>query len=302
MNLNQLEYFVCAAEMLNFTKAAKKCFITQTAMTQQIKALEAAIGVPLFIRDKHHVELTPAGNVYLSEAKKILEKSDEAVRLAKLAADGSDGEITIGFISGFGESDCPEILRSYHNTYPGIKMKVIRNTMSGLMNSLEKGDCDVAFTVTAANMQKIYPDTAHQFINSYPIMAVLPNEHPLAAKESVSYSDLSNEDFIIMQPSARSKEEMEEVILMYKRGGFVPNIIAYETEPEAILLMVSVGIGICLMPEYILRRHRNNQNFKIIPLIRNDEEDNNAETVDFEIAWKKDSSNPAVEKLIQLCI
>ena len=68
MNLKQMEYFVAAAEQLNFTRAAKKCFISQTAMTLQIQSLEEKIGVPLFVRDKHHVELTAAGKVYLNEA------------------------------------------------------------------------------------------------------------------------------------------------------------------------------------------------------------------------------------------
>lgn len=62
MNLNQLEYFISAAEHLNFTKAAKECYISQTAMTQQMQALEKTLGVKLFTRDKHHIELTPAGN------------------------------------------------------------------------------------------------------------------------------------------------------------------------------------------------------------------------------------------------
>ena len=75
MNLNQLEYFVSAARDMNFTKAAKECYISQTAMTQQIQALEKTLGVKLFIRDKHHMELTTAGSVYLKEAKAILKGS-----------------------------------------------------------------------------------------------------------------------------------------------------------------------------------------------------------------------------------
>ena len=74
MNLKQMEYFVAAAEQLNFTRAAKKCFISQTAMTLQIQSLEEKIGVPLFVRDKHHVELTAAGKVYLNEARAVLRR------------------------------------------------------------------------------------------------------------------------------------------------------------------------------------------------------------------------------------
>ena len=76
MNLNQLEYFITAAETLNFTRAAAKCYISQTAMTQQIRALEKTVGTALFLRDNHHVELTAAGKVLLNEAHLILERSN----------------------------------------------------------------------------------------------------------------------------------------------------------------------------------------------------------------------------------
>ena len=85
MNLKQMEYFVAAAEQLNFTRAAKKCFISQTAMTLQIQSLEEKIGVPLFVRDKHHVELTAAGKVYLNEARAILVRAEEAAKLERKA-------------------------------------------------------------------------------------------------------------------------------------------------------------------------------------------------------------------------
>ena len=72
MNLNQLNYFISVAELRNFTRAAEQNFISQTAMSQQIKSLEKTVGVPLLVRDKHHVELTAAGRVYLAEAKRIV--------------------------------------------------------------------------------------------------------------------------------------------------------------------------------------------------------------------------------------
>ena len=78
MNLKQLEYFIAVAESLSFTKAAKKCYISQTAITLQIQSLEKRLGVSLFIRDKHHVELTAAGKVYLNEARAILIRAEEA--------------------------------------------------------------------------------------------------------------------------------------------------------------------------------------------------------------------------------
>lgn len=130
MNLKQLEYFVSVAETLNFTRAARKCFISQTAMTQQIRALEESIGVLLFIRDKHHVELTPAGRVFMNEAKAILSRSEEAVKLARSAAEGFSGTISIGFIRGYEQSLFSETVRSFHEAYPNISIRLIRENMS----------------------------------------------------------------------------------------------------------------------------------------------------------------------------
>ena len=132
MNLKQMEYFVAAAEQLNFTRAAKKCFISQTAMTLQIRSLEEKIGVPLFVRDKHHVELTAAGKVYLNEARAILVRAEEAAKLARTAAEGVAGELTIGFIRGYEQSRFSETLRSFHEAYPNISIHLLRENMSAL--------------------------------------------------------------------------------------------------------------------------------------------------------------------------
>lgn len=292
MNLNQLEYFICAAENLNFTKAANQCFISQTAMTQQIKNLEKQVGVPLFIRDKHHVELTTAGKIYLKEARAILDRSDEAIRLARIANDGNEGKINVGYISGFGNSDCPDLLKSFHSVYPNIELCLYRDTLSGLIDSLKNEECDVAFTLALSKEQSV--GIKHRYIRSYPIVAVLEAGHPLSTKETLGYDELRNENFIMMQPSARARDEMEETILIYKRGGFIPNIIAFEREPETILLMISLGLGIAIMPEYIVRHHHRNPNLRIIPI----QNDGAAETIDFEAAWSDKNNNPAVEKLL----
>lgn len=113
-----------------------------------------------------------------------------------------------------------------------------------------------------------------------------------------AYPDLQDEKFIIMQPSSRSRDKMEELMLIYDRGGFMPNIEAFCEEPETILLMVSVGLGICLMPEYIVRYHRKNQNLVILPVVR---QDGRAETLDFEMVWSENCHNLAVEKMLNCC-
>ena len=296
MNLKQLEYFVSVGETLNFTKAAKKCFISQTAMTQQIRALEQGIGALLFIRDKHHVELTPAGRVFMNEAKAILARTDEAVKLARSAAEGFSGSISIGFIRGYEQSLFSETIRNFHETYPNISIRLIRENMSALYGLLEGGECDIAFNLSP-NIRN-YQDLSRRFLKAYPLMAVLYPGHPLASRKHLSYRELAGEEFIIMQPKGRPNDEAEEVILCYNRGGYAPNIVSREKEVQTLLLMVSAGLGIAILPEYAVRYYRNTRNLVVIPM-RKEGEGQEEETLDFEVSWLTENHNPAIEKLLQ---
>lgn len=294
MNLNQLEYFVTVAELLNFTKAAEKCFISQTAMTQQIRSLEKSVGVPLFIRDKHHVELTLAGHVYLNEARIILHRSDEAMRLARMAKEGVTGEITIGYISGYGQSDFSDILRKFRLTYPNIKVNLQRNNLSVLLGMLEKGECDLIIALSPKTRDR---NISYQYMTSYPLMVALPEGHPLGTHEFLHYSDLETESFIMMQPKGRSKDQMEESVLIYERGGYIPHVVEVEGDQETLLLMVAAGMGISILPEYITRPYQNDKNLKFLPLIM---EDGSADTLNLEVSWNSGNANPAVEQFLNI--
>ncbi|MBQ8933714.1 MAG: LysR family transcriptional regulator [Lachnospiraceae bacterium] len=294
MNLNQLEYFINAAELLNFTRAAEKSFISQTAMTQQIRALEKTIGVPLFLRDKHHVELTTAGKAFLGEARAIVERSNAALRIARTAASGIEGELAVGFIRGFGQGDLNEILRGFHRSYPNIRLSLSSGNMSELLDGLASGNCDAVFTISPYRQR--YPDLGHFYMKSFPLFAVVPAGHSLASGQYFEYNDLKDENFIIMQPEGRAKDEAEESMLVYERGGFFPNIVAMEGNPEILLLMISVGLGISILPEYIIRPYQRSADLAAIPLVK---ADGNAESVDFELSWSLHNTNPAVQQLIE---
>ena len=262
-------------------------------MTQQIHSLEETVGVQLFIRDKHHVELTTAGKVYLNEARIILQRSEEAMRLARLASEGMEGELTIGYISGYGRVDFAASLRRFHQAYPRIKVKLIRNNMSILMEELKHGRCDAVMVVPPFLPE--YPDLEHKYLRSYPVMAVLGAGNPLANRDRLTYADLREESFIMMEPSNRPKDQMEEALLIYKRGGFLPNVVAIEGEPETLLLMISAGMGVSILPEYIIRPYLRDEDIRVLPLIT---EDGMAESVDFEILWGKENQNPALGQFI----
>ncbi|MCR4651582.1 MAG: LysR family transcriptional regulator [Lachnospiraceae bacterium] len=293
MNLNQLEYFITAAETLNFTKAAEMCFITQTAISQQIKALEENIGVQLFDRSsKHHIRLTAAGEVYLREARDIVRRSNDAARLARSTSEGVSGSICIGFISGLVNKNLSDIIRTYHITYPNVKIRFYRDNMSGLYQALDKGECDIIFNLTST-IGNSRPSDGHRYFQSFPLVAALPGGHRLCERSTISYSELEHENFIIMQPSDRPKDEAEEVLVTYERGGFIPNVVATEGDPETLLLMVASGIGISVLPEYIVSNLTLGRNINIVHITK---PDGSPEMLDIEVCWSKSGLNPATER------
>ena len=167
--------------------------------------------------------------------------------------------------------------------------------MSILMDRMNRGECDASLVVPPF-MPK-YPDMCHRFLRSYPVMAVLSSDHPLARREKLSYSDLKGEPFIMMEPSDRPRDRMEEALLIYKRGGFLPDIAAMESEPETLLLMISAGMGISILPEYIIRPYVKDRDLAVLPLVT---DGGIAETVDFSVMWKENNINPALQSFLSV--
>ena len=165
--------------------------------------------------------------------------------------------------------------------------------MTTLYKLLEDGTCDVVFNLS--QFTQSFEDLEDRFLKRYPMMAVLYPGHILSGENHLQYRDLARDDFIIMQPKGRSNDEAEEVLICYNRGGFIPNIILREQEVQTVLLEVSAGFGIAILPEYAVRYYRNARNLVIVPLVR---EDGSAEQLDLEIGWKRENKNPAIEKLL----
>ena len=126
LNLNQLQYFVSVAETGSFTKAAAIHYISQTAITQQIRSLEETVGTKLVDRNSRPAVLTAAGKVLLKEAREILGKMDAALSKTREAATGLQGELRIGYTKGYEHSELPKHLRQFHHTYPNVLLSCYR--------------------------------------------------------------------------------------------------------------------------------------------------------------------------------
>lgn len=292
MNTNQLRYFVCAAQLRSFTRAANECYISQTAITQQIRALEESLQVQLFDRENRPVTLTPAGEVFLVEAKAILERMEAAVSKTKDAATGLVGALRIGYIKGYERSGLSGRLRRFHKSNPNILLTCFRGDVDTLAAGLLSGDYDLIFTEGSAELLRS-PQTEHREVEHTPLTAVLYRRHPLAQRACVRREDLKNERIIVMEPAREPAVRDDRFLEKYLQAGYRPDIICRTGDAESVLMMVDAEEGVSILPAYVTDKLTNAENLIFLPL----EGENEWETI--RCVWRKNDHNPALIRFIE---
>ncbi len=285
MNIRQFQYFISVAEHLSFTKAAKEHFIAQTAMSQQIAAIEKQLGVKLFLRSNRSVQLTAAGNIFLREAKLIVSLTDEAIRKTQHAASGIVGSLKIGFLGPNEKHFLPHLIRNFRSTYPNISLNFIQDNTETINSYIKRGLLDIAFT-DSYNLDEI-SDFHWKLICSDPICVVLHREHPLANETKISLSALVHEAFVTIDSQEYHNAFSHMLDFITSKGGFTPQIISQHRHPETVLLMIEAGVGIALLPHYFLNAYVN-PDLKFIEL------EGEGDFVHTIVTWQKQHTNPSI--------
>lgn len=292
MNTNQLRYFVTAAECRSFTKAADQFYITQTAITQQIRALEDSLGVPLFDRSSRPISLTPAGSAFLSDARSILGRIDQAVNRIQEVSTGMVGTLRIGYTKGFERSNFSNSLRFFHNKYPNILVSCYRRNTDLLAAGLLKDEYDIIFTWDSTELVK-NESIEYRLIERSPLMVAVYSNHPLSAGNPFSGQSSTGERLLFMTPSSTGDSVSDlRFYEMYEQAGYHPDIFFRSNDVESILMMVSIEEGISIIPSYVTHKLTNAENLVFIPLIGEEE------VVEIIAAWKRSSGNLALQQFL----
>ena len=189
LDLRKLRYFVAVATGLHFGEAAERLYVAQPVLSRQIRKLEQALGVELFVRSSRHVELTHAGRQLLEEARPLLAAADAAARCVRRAAEGV-GTLTVGFFTG---DPISRVVKEFRVTRQDVTVDVIRIYWSDQTEVLLDGRADVAFIhlpidETGLAMVRLY---------STPRMALLPADHSLAGRDRISITELADDPVIL---------------------------------------------------------------------------------------------------------
>jgi DNA-binding transcriptional LysR family regulator len=294
MTIRQLEYFIAVSEQLNFTRAASQFYISQTAVTQQIKSLEQELGVSLFLRNNRRVELTPAGKTFLEDAKAILRRTEDAVDRARRADTVFTGHLNIGFIKGFEKTNLSDLLSDFHIQYPNISFTLRRENVSELYDGILNNSLDFAL-----NLQYFMTGLAQvntRLVRHYPLLAVMPASHPLSHRASIRRSELKGYPLVDIKKGDDRYGEQTKILNAFTDAGFLPNVQYVSDDIEISLLAVAAGLGYALLPSYITDSLSMREKVIAVPIEGEEQE------MSVVAAWHQENQNPALARFLQDCI
>lgn len=249
MDLRQFRYFVAVAEELHFTRAAARLNIGQPPLSLQIQAIERELGVILLKRTRRSVELTPAGMLFLQEARLALLQAERAVQTVTRAAKGEMGTLRLSFITSVPLVKVfTSAVRAFRNASPDVHLELRSRSSVKIIDDVLLGTVDVGFT--RPSISTVLPSTLTVIpVYEDNLMAVLPVDHPLAnSDEPIPMVALKNDKFVL-RPRGSGTGFYEQVFDLCAEAGFSPQIVQEAVEATTTLGLVAAGVGITVAPE-----------------------------------------------------
>ena len=284
--LRHLTYFLMVAQELHFRKAAERLFISQPGLSRQIKQLEDTLEVELFTRDKRNVKLTPAGLYFKKEVAYLFNHLDFSLKQTKLVAQGSIGEIRVGFLGSAMQSVLPKLLLKASTDLPEIKFSLEELSNSAQVEALEKDQLDIGFVRLARvprglNLKPVFTDR---------FSLVLPKNHKLDASSFTGVDQVATEDFILFS-SDYSSSYYDQIMSICADKGFTPKVSYKSVHALTIFKLVESGLGIAIVPTSLQLGFALEVKFLEIPNI--------PQQAVLSACYKINNRNPALEHVLR---
>ena len=285
-SIKQIEYFLTVARASSFRGAAEQLGLTQPALTVQIAALEAVLGMQLFDRSRAGTLLSPAGRELLPLAREILDQFQQLVDFSEQAQHEMAGTIRLGVSPTIGPYLLPRVLPVLHQRFPFLKLHIQEDVPRKLEAGLEAGDYDLILTVLPMNagnnrIRALFTESIH---------AVFRTDHPLANKEKLRGRDLHQQDVINIDDTHHLHRQL--VTLCDKYGAHLLRQQEANTL-STMRLMAMMGMGIAFLPELFVQAELN-QSESLMSVRLEDEELTRTHIA----MWRKSAaSKPLFQKL-----
>lgn len=240
MELRHLRYFVVLAEELHFARAAERLNIAPPTLTVQIQEIERTLAAPLFARTKRSVALTPAGEIFLSEARNVLAQFEKAQSVGRRAGRGEVGRVEIGYVGSAAYAGVlQEQTNEFRKAWPSVDLNAQEIPMDSLPDLIVDGKVDVGFV----RLPMLIPDSLrrHVLLRDRFCLATQESRPSSRGFKAVRPQVLKEEAFIMPEQDAGTYE-------VANRGGFHPRIVSAPGGLLAVLTQVSLGAGISVVP------------------------------------------------------
>jgi DNA-binding transcriptional LysR family regulator len=252
VELRHLRYFVAVAEELHFRRAADRLHVAQPAVSEQVRKLEAELGVQLFHRTQRSVSLTPAGSAMLDEARRVLRQADVACQAARGASERATLRLRLGYLP---DSLPAQVSRALCDVAGSSVQNVHVDLYTGpalrLVEDLRAGRLDAVVTTLPAptNGLRVTPLGAQRAV------VALPATHPLAVEPEIALERLAPERIVVL-PRDANPALRNAVAAMCHDAGLAPAFVEIaEPRVEHALLAVSAGAGPAILPEAVTERY-----------------------------------------------
>jgi len=289
-DIRQLERFIAVAKERSFRRAAAQLHISQPPLSDAIRKLEEEIGTPLFLRDRHRVELTRAGEVFLGRAELLLSQLDDSVAEAQAVATGLSGQITVGFFPTATYDVLPRILRTFRDRHPEVGLRFAEITTPEQPEALRLKEIDVAlFLAPMASVKGV----AQQVFHTEPLIVAVPEDHRLAQRKDIGIADLREEPFVFIPPRWGTGLHAH-VSSAFAEAGFAPKVVEEVQHLHTMVSLVAAGIGVAVGAASL--RHFNPPGV----VFRHLRMRSSSRHVEFGVAWRQDDASPAVARFLDI--
>ena len=252
MELKRLRYFLAVAEELHFGRAAARLDMAQPPLSRQIAALEADLGAKLFDRSRSQIRLTPAGELFLERARDLVERLDSAFRETRLIGEGGAGRLRVGFVGSATHGPLPEVIKTYRAQYPGVDLMLSAMNNAELERALAQQDLDIAVARPALKGEEL---RTLRLVEEALVLAV-PESAPLATRgAAIPLPEVEAETFVLY-PHRPRPSFADDVLRCCEMNGFIPRDQVFAQDYQTAISLVSVGVGLCMVPESVSRVSR----------------------------------------------
>ena len=239
MELRHLRYFSAVAEELNFRRAAEKLHVAQPSLSAQIRSLEEELGVQLLRRSTRKVELTPAGRVFLGEARDVLASASQAEQKARQAEAGLVGTLRLGIIAPTANAWLANILRDFQQRFPDVQLSLYDLTSTEQLRRLRENELDAGLLRPPVG----YPDLDYKFVEESRQVLALPAGHRLAKKAHIDWADFDSEAMVMMHPNVQHGY-YDAFMAACSKAKAKPRVVQYANDIQTKMWLISAGFGI----------------------------------------------------------